>query len=256
MNTAPRVQKALAQAGFGSRRELDRKIQEGRVRVDGRVVRPGDRMIPGARVEIDGRVLVPAPAPAPAMRVLALYKREGLLCSRHAVGGRPSVYDVLPELPTGRWIAVGRLDLNSSGLLLFTTNGELAHRMMHPSYRLDREYAVRVHGVLTRDKIGRLLKGVRLDDGPARFLSLEGMGSGHTNQWYRVVLREGRNRLVRRLWLSQGLMVNRLIRVRFGPYRLRRHCRAGAWLELAAHEVDQLLAAVRLRRVTVHRADS
>lgn len=246
MNVEPRVQKVLAQAGFGSRRELDRKIQQGHVRMNGRVVRPGERFAPGARLEMDGRILkAPSTAQLPT-QVIALHKREGTLCTQAVATRRPTVYDRLPALATGRWVSVGRLDLNSSGLLLFTTDGELAHRMMHPSYGLEREYAVRVHGRLTPEKIARLLKGVRLDDGPARFHSLEGMGGGRTNQWYRVILREGRNRLVRRLWLSQGLMVARLVRIRFGPYRLRKHCRPGAWLDLASHETKQLLHAVGL----------
>ena len=246
MNTEARVQKALAQAGFGSRREIDRKIQQGHVRMNGRVVSLGERVVPGARLEMDGRMLKVVPSARQPTRVIALHKREGTLCTRAACTGHPTVYDSLPEPTSGRWVSVGRLDLNSSGLLLFTTNGELAHRMMHPSYGLEREYAVRVHGRLTPEKIARLLRGVRLEDGPARFLSLEGMGGGRTNHWYRVILREGRNRLVRRLWLSQGLVVARLLRIRFGPYRLQQHCHPGAWLDLAPREVAQLTQVVGL----------
>ncbi len=245
MNPEPRVQKALAHAGLGSRRALEEKIRAGRIRMAGRVVQLGDRIIPGATLEIDGKAL--RPLPRLSTRVLALHKPEGVLCSRQSTGAHPTVFEALPPLSAGRWVHIGRLDLNSSGLLLFTTDGGLAHRMMHPGYGMIREYAVRIHGQPTRDKIARLLQGVRLDDGPARFASLEGMGKGgSTNHWYRVSLHEGRSRLVRRLWLSQGLMVSRLIRIRYGPYQLPEHCRTGMWVELSPAEVGRLYQAVDL----------
>lgn len=231
-------------AGVGSRREVDRWVAEGRVRVDGRVAAPGTRIRPGSRVRVDGRaVVVPA---APECRVLLYHKPPGEVTTRRDPEGRRTVFQSLPRLRTGRWIAVGRLDVNTSGLLLFTTLGELAHRLMHPRYRVEREYAVRVLGEVERAALERLRSGVELDDGPARFLAVEEEGGEGANRWFRVSLEEGRNREVHRLWESQGVRVSRLIRVRFGPARLPRGLRAGAFMDVPARERAALFEAAEL----------
>ncbi len=237
-----RLQKALARAGFGSRRQVERMIEAGRVKVNGVSARLGQRIGPGDKVRVDGR-LVPAARLRPKPpRVIAYHKPEGEVVSRVDPQGRPTVFERLPKLRGGRWVAVGRLDLNSSGLLLFTTSGDLAHALMHPATEVVREYAVRVLGRLDEAARQRLLQGVELEDGPAAFDSLEEAGGEGANRWYRVTLREGRNREVRRLFASQGVVVNRLIRVRYGPVELPPRLRRGHWLELDEAEVAALSA--------------
>ncbi len=245
-DTSPgeRLQKALARAGFGSRRQVERMIEAGRVKVNGVRAQLGQRIGPGDKVRVDGR-LVPAARLRPkAARVIAYHKPEGEIVSRTDPQGRPTVFDRLPKLRGGRWVAVGRLDINSSGLLLFTTSGDLAHGLMHPRAALVREYAVRVLGRLDEAMRERLLQGVMLDDGPAAFESVEEAGGEGANRWYRVTLREGRNREVRRLFASQGLVVNRLIRVRYGPVELPPRLRRGHWRELDEVQVAALQALV------------
>ncbi len=226
-----RIQKLLADAGVGSRRRIERLIADGRVRVRGRLAQLGDRVSSSDSISIDGRRIV-----LPDVRVRRLimfHKPCGVIVSRGDPGGRPTVFDHLPPLRGARWIAVGRLDVNTSGLLLLCTDGELAHRLMHPSSGLVREYLARVRGRVTADALERLRRGVQLDDGPARFETLEEHAAADgSNRWFRVSLREGRNRLVRRLWKSQGFTVNRLIRVRFGPVRLPRDLPGGEWREM------------------------
>ena len=240
-----RLQKALARAGFGSRRSVERMIEAGRVKVNGQVARLGQRILPGDKVRVDGR-LVPAARLRPkSTRVLAYHKPEGEVCSRRDDEGRPTVFEALPPLRGGRWVSVGRLDVNSSGLLLFTTDGELANALMHPSSRVEREYAVRVLGEVTEAMRERLLAGVELEDGRAAFETLEPAGGEGANRWYKVTLREGRNREVRRLFASQGLVVNRLIRTRYGPVALPPGLRRGRWVELDEDEVEALRAVVR-----------
>ena len=255
--TGERLQKYLAAAGLGSRREIDGWIAEGRVEVNGEVAVPGLKVGPDDRIVVDGRPLRRSRHREP-LRVLLYKKRVGEVVTQEDPEGRRTVFRKLPKLAEGRWIAVGRLDINTSGMLLLTNHGELAHRLMHPSSGLLRHYAVRVRGVVDDDMLRRLRRGVELDDGPARFEHLQRIGSapdlddgedGETpaaNQWFEVALSEGRNRIVRRLWTSQGCEVSRLIRVGFGPLRLGRGIRSGSFRELERDELQQLLAAVEL----------
>lgn len=214
--------------------------------VGGRVARLGDRATPGDTVAVDGRPVLLARAPRTLPRVIAYHKPEGELVTRQDSQGRATVFDRLPALRGGRWVAVGRLDLNTSGLLLLTDSGELANALMHPRNAILREYAVRVHGKVGAELRHRLLGGVRLPDGLARFEQLEAMDDnarGGSNRWYRARLREGRNREVRRLFEAVGLQVSRLIRVRFGPVVLARSLRPGRWQELKPAELQELVAA-------------
>jgi 23S rRNA pseudouridine2605 synthase len=241
-----KLQKVLARAGFGSRRAVEAWIRDGRVRVNGTVAELGRRVGPEDRVEVDGRPLGRVAERAPVARVLLYNKPAGEICTRDDPEGRPTCFDHLPRLPDGRWIAVGRLDLMTTGLLLFTTDGELANRLMHPSSGLDREYAVRVHGEVDGAMLERLREGVLLEDGPARFTDVQFHGGEGTNRWYHVALMEGRNREVRRLWESQGVEVSRLKRVRFGPLVLPSTLVAGRWLELRPEEIEALYRLVGL----------
>ena len=246
MSESEKLQKVLARAGYGSRRQMEQWIAEGRVRVNGVVAQLGDRVGPDDRIEVDGKPLAPVEL-KPRRRVLMYYKPTGEVTTREDPEQRPVVFERLPRLRVGRWIAIGRLDVNTSGLLLFTTDGELANRLMHPSYRIEREYAVRVLGEVTPEIIERLQRGVELEDGPARFESIVRVSdSGSANDWFDVVLREGRKREVRRLFASQGLTVSRLIRVRFGPIALPRSMSRGDLRELTQAEIEALCAAVGL----------
>src|SRR6266850_96152 len=235
---AERLQKLLAAAGLGSRREIESWIEAGRVTVGGRVAKLGDRASNTEEVAVDG---VPVTLGAKsAGRVLIYNKPEGELVTRSDPQGRPTVFS---RLPPGRWIAVGRLDINSAGLLLFTDDGELANRLMHPRYEVRREYAARVQGALRPDDLERLRRGVQLDDGPAAFESIEAAdprGAPGTNRWYRVTLKEGRNREVRRLFEAVGARVSRLLRVRYGPVELPRDLKPGQWRELTAKAAEKL----------------
>ncbi len=245
---AERIQKVLADAGVASRRAIERLIEEGRIRVNGEPATLGQKIEAHDRVEVDGR-RVGMPKKAEPSRVLLYKKRVGELVTRDDPDGRRTVFRKLPELSSGRWIAVGRLDINTSGLLLLTNDGELARRLTHPSFELEREYAVRVLGTIDEAVLERLRKGVELEDGPAHFDRIEpgdnedGEGA---NQWWRVTLREGRNREVRRLFESQGLQVSRLIRVRYGPVELGRGVKSSGWRELDEDELKALRVAVQL----------
>lgn len=236
-----RLHKLLATLGLGSRRHVEDWIRAGRVQVNGQTAVIGQSVGPADRIAVDGQP-VSRTAP-PKTRLLLYHKPEGELCTRHDPEGRPTVFDRLPPLPSGRWITVGRLDINSSGLLLLTTDGALANRLMHPSGHLQREYAVRVNGEVDGATLERLKSGVELDDGPARFLTIAPAGGEGRNRWYSVTVDEGRNRLVRRLWESQGVVVSRLLRVRFGPLYLPRALARGRFREATAAELASLSPA-------------
>ena len=221
-------------------------IADGRIRVNGHIAQLGERIEGEADVRIDGHKVVVKDESSMVCRVLMYHKPEGELVTRKDPEGRPTVYDRLPKLHGARWIAVGRLDVNTSGLLLFTTDGELANRMMHPSRELEREYAVRVFGEVSPHHLHNLRGGVKLEDGPARFKKIVPSGGDGMNQWYNVTLTEGRNREVRRLWESQGMQVSRLIRVRYGDVVLEKGLVQGAWIELGLERVNYLRRLVDL----------
>lgn len=243
-----RLQKYLARLGVGSRRQIEDWIRAGRITVDGQLATLGRSLSGGETVKIDGRRI--DLGATPQRRVLAYYKPEGEVSSRSDPDGRATVFEGLPRLAAGRWIVVGRLDLNSQGLLLLTTDGELANKLMHPSSEIEREYAVRVRGEVTPETLEQLVDGVALEDGPARFDRVVDVGGEGVNHWYHVVLREGRKREVRRLWESRGLTVSRLVRVRYGPITLRRGLRPGHWDELNETQIHSLLAAVGMKPET------
>ncbi len=248
-----KLQKVLARAGCGSRREMEAKIQEGRVSVNGKVAQLGDRVSETDVLRVDGKP-VSRRAMTIQRRVIAYHKPVGEMVTRSDPEGRPTVFDNLPRLTGSRWIAVGRLDLNTSGLMLFTTDGELANRLMHPRHSIEREYAVRVLGEVDPAVLERLRTGIELEDGPARFNTLVEAGGEGANHWYHVTLTEGRNREVRRMWESQGCTVSRLIRVRFGPVTLPRFLRLGKSVDLQPGLVDQLLLTVGMKKADEPRA--
>jgi len=231
-----KLQKALAHLGLGSRRQIEQWIEAGRLSIDGKQARLGDRVRGGQAVRLDGKPV--ALEAAKGVRVLLYHKPLREVCSRHDPEGRKTVFERLPRLKTGRWISVGRLDFNTTGVLLFTTDGELAHALMHPSAAIEREYLVRVMGGVDEAMLDRLKKGVQLDDGPARFSDIQEGGGDGINRFFYVVLMEGRNREVRRLWESQGLTVSRLKRVRYGDVFMPSKLKQGQWLELPQKDVD------------------
>ncbi len=243
-----KLQKVLARAGHGSRREIETIISAGRVSVNGKIATLGDRVevTPSLKLRIDGRLIDIKPVVGQVCRVLAYYKPEGELCTRSDPEGRPTVFDRLPKLNGARWIAVGRLDVNTCGLLIFTTDGELANRLMHPSREVEREYAVRVFGQVDQSKLNELTRGVQLEDGPAAFKTLRFSGGEGINQWYNVTLTEGRNREVRRLWEAVGVQVSRLIRVRYGDILLPKGLPRGGWTELDLAQTNYLRQLVEL----------
>ncbi|MFT4196900.1 MAG: pseudouridine synthase, partial [Pseudoxanthomonas sp.] len=239
-----RLHKVLAQAGLGSRRALEQRIADGLVKVNGEVARTGMSIGSGDRVEIDGRSFVASALAEPA-RVLMYNKPEGEVTTREDPEGRPTVFESLPALKGARWIAIGRLDINTTGLLLLTTDGELANAMMHPSHEVEREYVVRVRAPEGQDSVPdgvveRLQRGVSLEDGPAKFDKIEKIGGTDSHDWFRVVVKEGRNREVRRLWESQGCQVSRLKRTRYGDIALPQPLLRGQSQELADAQVQAL----------------
>jgi len=241
MTDGVRLQKVLANAGLGSRREIETWIAAGRIRVNGRIAVLGDRVDPSDRIQIGGRVIQRGRLTAAPRKVLVYNKPEGELVTRFDPQGRPTVFRNLPRLRRGRWIAVGRLDINTGGLLLLTTDGELANRLMHPAQAVEREYAVRVLGGVAQAGLEQLRTGVQLEDGPARFEEVVDAGGQGANHWYHVVIREGRQREVRRIWEAVGTRVSRLIRVRYGNTLLGKHLRSGHWRELQPEELAGLL---------------
>jgi 23S rRNA pseudouridine2605 synthase len=237
-----KLQKVLASRGLGSRRELERWIEAGRISVNGKIAKLGARVLDEDRILVDGR---PISVKKVSHRFLLYNKPEGEICTRDDPEGRPTVFDKLPKLKNQRWISVGRLDFNTAGLLLFTTDGELANKLMHPSANIDREYAVRVLGDVSKDAIGKMLGGVMLEDGIYRFSDIQQGKNAEdldvkANQWFYVVLMEGKNREVRRLWESQGYTVSRLKRVRFGSFFIPSAVKAGRFVDLKMKEVKEL----------------
>jgi 23S rRNA pseudouridine2605 synthase len=237
---SPKLHKVLAQAGMGSRLEMERLIAEGAVSVNQEVAHVGQRVHPGDQIKVNGR-LVKWHATPSLPRVLAYHKPAGELVTLDDPQNRPTVFRTLPRLHNGKWQSVGRLDINTEGLLLFTNSGELANQLMHPRFGLQREYAARVLGALSKEEKERLLLGINLDDGLAQFLSIEDGGGEGANCWYRVTIAEGRNREVRRLFESLGHAVSRLIRVRYGAMLLPRGLKRGTWMELDLGDVQALM---------------
>ena len=245
-----KLQKVLARAGKGSRREIEAMISAGRVSVDGNNAYLGDRVEGTEQIRIDGHQVKLTAQADDICRVLMYNKPEGEMCTRKDPEGRITVFDRLPPLETGRWVAVGRLDINTSGMLLFTTDGELANRLMHPSQKVEREYAVRVFGEINEAMLQTLRAGVKLEDGMARFQKITYRGGEGRNHWFHVVLSEGRNREVRRLWESQDVQVSRLIRVRYGDMEMQRQLPLGGWTELGLKEVNYFRKLVDLTSET------
>jgi 23S rRNA pseudouridine2605 synthase len=245
---SPKLHKVLAQAGMGSRLEMEQLILEGRITVNNEPAHIGQRVQFGDHVKVNGKPIRFKIAPPPA-RVLAYHKPAGEVVSHDDPQNRPTVFRKLPKLFQGKWQSVGRLDLNTEGLLLFTSSGELANNLMHPRFGLEREYAVRVLGALTQDEKHKLLDGVRLDDGVAQFGSIEEGGGEGSNCWYRVTISEGRNREVRRMMEAVGHAVSRLIRIRYGSMVLPRGLKRGAWVELDETDIRLLTRASQTQTV-------
>jgi 23S rRNA pseudouridine2605 synthase len=242
-----KLQKVLARAGLGSRRELERWIIDGRITVDGQVATLGQRVTLEQDIRVDGVALGAGARHVTERRIIAYHKPDGEVTTTRDPQGRPTVFDHLPVLKHARWIVVGRLDFNTQGLLLFTTDGELANKLMHPSSEIEREYAVRVLGAVTPEMLKRLQEGVQLEDGPARFDTVVEAGGEGANHWYHVTLKEGRHREVRRLWEAVGVTVSRLIRVRFGSVTLPRLLRPGRWMDLEKDTANALLESVGMK---------
>ena len=241
--TTFKLQKLLAQKGLGSRREMEALIAAGGVSVNGKTAVVGDRVGPEDVVRIGKRV-IRLNLEESLPKILLYHKPEGEIVSRDDPEGRPSVFDKLPHLRSSKWIAIGRLDFNTSGLLIFTTDVVLANRLMHPRFEVEREYAVRILGELTPGQMTQLTTGVELDDGLAAFSYLAEQGGEGINHWYRVILKEGKNREKRRMFEAIGLTVSRLMRVRFGPVNLPPRIKRGQWLELEEKEIRRLLSLV------------
>ena len=248
MGAGERIQKVLARGGVGSRREIERWIDEGRLKINGDIVKLGDRLKVGDYLQLNDRVMHWEKFAIQPTRVLLYHKPTGEVVTRRDPQGRPVVFSQLPVLETARWISVGRLDINTSGLLLVTNNGELANKLMHPSTQVEREYAVRMLGNVSDDTLEKLKKGVELEDGVAKFDAIRFFGGEGANKWYHVIVSEGRNRLVRRLWEAQEVIVSRLMRVRYGPVVLPERLKTGAIYELTDKELDLLFDFAGLQR--------
>lgn len=246
-----KLQKVLARSGVGSRREMETYIANNRVSVNGKVAKLGDRVEGNETIRVDGHIVEVRTQEEEICRVLMYNKPEGEMCTRKDPEGRPTVYDRLPNLKNSRWIGIGRLDVNTAGLLLFTNDGELANRLMHPSYEIEREYSVRVWGEVENEHLKNLTDGVELEDGFAKFdkIKVDNMrDEDSSNRWFSVSLKEGRNREVRRLWASQELTVSRLVRTRYADVTLDRRLIQGGWKELPLDEVNKLRKKVGLDR--------
>jgi 23S rRNA pseudouridine2605 synthase len=240
-----KLQKVLARAGFGSRREIETWIAKGRIKINGRLAVVGDRVTDDDKIVVDGKKLAPQKKIREERRVILYNKPEDEVSTRSDPEGRKTVFDRLPPLKHGRWVAVGRLDINTSGLMLFTTDGELANKLMHPSSQIEREYAVRVLGDVTPAMVEEMHKGVIVDGNLCRFTDIQHYGGEGVNQWYHVVLLEGRNREVRKLWESQGVKVSRLKRVRFGTLFIPSTISRGRFKELGRQDIEKLQKLIK-----------
>ena len=239
-SSGERIQKVLAQSGFGSRREIEKAIVDERVLVNNKIAKVGQSITPSDKISLNGKPIFLSNSNN-LPRVLIYHKPEGEIVSENDPEGRTNVFQNLPRIKNGKWISIGRLDFNTSGLLIFTSNGELANKMMHPKYEVDREYSVRILGEVSEEQIKKFTKGIDLDDGTAKFESISFEGGEGANKWYRVVLKEGKNREVRRMFEYFNLTVSRLIRVRFGIVILPSHVKRGMYTELTQAEVSRLL---------------
>ncbi|NPA72834.1 MAG: pseudouridine synthase [Gammaproteobacteria bacterium] len=241
-----KLQKILARAGFGSRRSVEPMIAEGKVKVNGRVAKLGERATPEDVIMVNDRTIKESRLEKQPTKVILYNKPEGRICTRNDEKGRATIFEELPRIFNGRWISIGRLDLNTSGLMILTNNGELANRMMHPSYEMEREYTVRVFGAVSEETIKLMLKGVQLEDGLARFTRIQKMQSADEgqNNWFRVTLKQGKYREVRRIWESQGHPVSRLHRVRYGIFTIPKNLRKSKTEELGWKQINQLLKSV------------
>lgn len=243
-----KLQKVLARAGIGSRREMERWIEQGRVKVNDNVATTGDRVSEKDNIKVDNKLIAQRRTQV-EQRVIAYHKPVGEVCTRDDPEGRKTIFNNLPKLSKGRWISVGRLDLNTSGLLLLTTDGELANKLMHPSSEIEREYAVRILGEASPEILKELKTNVPLDDGDAHFVDVKAAGGQGSNHWYHVVLKEGRNREVRRLWEYFGFAVSRLMRIRYGDIKLERRVRPSKSEDLTEKETINLYQSVGLTYV-------
>ena len=245
-----RLQKYLARTGAGSRRQIEQWIREGRIIVDGKPVTLGAKVSKGSRIVVDGKKISSGSSSNIPLQVILHHKLAGEICSRDDPKGRPTVFDRLPRLRNGRWVGVGRLDLNTTGLMLFVTDGELANRLMHPSRQIEREYSCRIRGEVSARQIRKLSEGVILDGQLCRFETIRVRGGRSTNRWYDVVVREGKYREVRRLWAAVDCTVSRLIRIRYGPVQLPRSLRRGASMDLDIEGVQELCDLVGISSLT------
>lgn len=245
-----KLQKVLARSGIGSRRQMEEWISGGRVSINGKVAQLGDRVLGTETIRVDGHIVQVRSEDQQVCRVLMYHKPEGEVVTRKDPEGRPTVFDRLQPVKDARWIAIGRLDINTSGLLLFTNDGELANRLMHPKYEVEREYAVRVFGEVDDAMLNRLRRGIQLEDGEAKFKSLKAAGGEGLNQWYHCVLTEGRNREVRRMWESFELKVSRLMRIRYGDIKLEKNLPQGGWTEMSLAQINYLRTLVGLDEET------
>ncbi len=242
-----RIQKFLAHQGIASRRQVDQMLQDGRIAVNGQTAKPGDQVNGQEKISLDGKLLRINQSDLKP-KLLMYHKPVGEVCSRSDPEGRKDVFSSLPGLGRGRWVSIGRLDINTSGLILFTNQGELANRLMHPSFEVEREYAVRVHGQVNQGMIDQLHKGVLLDDGIARFEQVIDGGGEGTNHWYHVTLKEGRNREVRRLWEAVGVEVSRLQRVRYDQFNLPKWLKPGKYRFFEDDVISKLYERLKLDR--------
>jgi len=240
-----KLQKVLARAGIGSRREMERWIEQGRVKVNDKVATIGDRVSDKDKIKVDNKFISQGRTQV-TQRVIAYHKPIGEVCTRDDPEGRKTIYSNLPKLKSGRWISIGRLDLNTSGLLLLTTDGELANKLMHPSSEIEREYAVRILSEVSPEIMKELKTNVPLDDGDAHFIEVKEAGGQGANHWYHVILKEGRNREVRRLWEYFGFAVSRLMRIRYGNIQLERRVRPSKSEDLSEKEIIELYKSVGL----------